>query len=302
MRPGSTFSTLRVPAALAVIVLASGCVDIVGADLAKYEEREEKHFTVTGKPDVSLATFDGSIEVRSWDKSEVQVVVVKRAINKASVDTIQVDAQQTGDRVVIDVKVPPRDRRGFHWNDRRSAKLIVSVPATCDLAAKSGDGAIDVEGIDGRTDLRSGDGSIRGHRLNGDVRAHTGDGSIRLDGVKGALDVDTGDGSVVATGSFTSVRARSGDGGVDLIAESGSSASSDWSITTGDGSVKLSLPDGFGAEIDAHTGDGSIHMQDLPIGNVTGEIRKNTVRGRLGAGGATVRVRTGDGSITLKRS
>jgi hypothetical protein len=35
---------------------------------------------------------------------------------------------------------------------------------------------------------------------------------------------------------------------------------------------------------------------------VTGTIGKNNLRGRLGDGGRSVRVRTGDGSITLKRS
>jgi hypothetical protein len=43
-------------------------------------------------------------------------------------------------------------------------------------------------------------------------------------------------------------------------------------------------------------------MQDLTLSNVTGTIGRNSLRGRLGAGGHNVRVRTGDGSITLKRS
>ena len=71
---------------------------------------------------------------------------------------------------------------------------------------------------------------------------------------------------------------------------------------TGDGSVTLEVPDGFGAELDAHTGDGGIHMRDLTLSNVTGTLGKNSLRGRLGDGGRAVRVRTGDGSITLKRS
>ena len=288
-------------AVLAGLVFASACVDIVGADLAKYVEREEKHFTTPGKPDVSVATFDGSIEVRPWDRAEVQVIVEKRAIDKKSVQTIDVQTRQDGNHIVVEVKVPQRKGFGIHFA-RRTAKLIVSVPAVADLSARSGDGSIDVEGITGRVELRSGDGGIHASRLDGDIKAHTGDGSIRLDGVKGALNVDTGDGSIVADGTFSSVRARSGDGSVRITAESGSAADGDWDITTGDGSVTLALPDTFGAQIDAHTGDGSIHMQDVTLSNVTGQIAKNTVRGTLGAGGSTVRVRTGDGSITSKRS
>jgi DUF4097 and DUF4098 domain-containing protein YvlB len=287
----------------AVVLLATGaCVEIGGTDVAKYVEREEKHFTVSGKPDVTVATFDGSIEVRPWDRADVQVIVEKRAASKEAAATIEVQSQQNGNHIVVDVKGPRREGFDLHFNDRRSAKLIVSVPAASDLNAKSGDGSIDVEGINGRVELRSGDGSIRGHQLGGDVNAHSGDGSIRLDGVKGALTVDTGDGSIVAAGAFTSVRARSGDGSVTITAESGSSSTSDWDITTGDGSVTVLLPEGFGAEIDAHTGDGGIHMPDFTLSNVTGQMARNTVRGRLGAGGSIVRVRTGDGSITLRRS
>ena len=280
-------------AALCALVFASACVDIVSADLAKYVEREEKHFTTPGKPDVSVATFDGSIEVRPWDRAEVQVIVEKRAIDKKSVQTIDVQTRQDGNHIVVEVKVPQRKGFGIHFA-RRTAKLIVSVPAVADLSARSGDGSIDVEGITGRVELRSGDGGIHASRLDGDIKAHTGD--------KGVLNVDTGDGSIVADGTFTSVRARSGDGSVRITAESGSVADGDWDIATGDGSVTLALPDTFGAQIDAHTGDGSIHMQDVTLSNVTGQIAKNTVRGTLGAGGSTVRVRTGDGSITLKRS
>jgi DUF4097 and DUF4098 domain-containing protein YvlB len=138
--------------------------------------------------------------------------------------------------------------------------------------------------VAGHVQLRSGDGSIRGRMLGGDVEANTGDGSITLDG------------------KLTSVRVRTGDGSVTIRAEPGSAPSADWDIVTGDGSVTLEVPDGFGAELDAHTGDGGIDMQDVTLSNVTGSVGKNSLRGRLGAGGHAVRVRTGDGSITLKRS
>jgi hypothetical protein len=43
-------------------------------------------------------------------------------------------------------------------------------------------------------------------------------------------------------------------------------------------------------------------MRDITLSNVTGNISRNSLRGRLGDGGRAVRVRTGDGSITVKRS
>jgi DUF4097 and DUF4098 domain-containing protein YvlB len=265
--------------------LAAGCVDIVGSDFGnKITEREEKRFTTSGKPEVVLSTFDGSIEVRPWDRPEVEVIVEKRGATKEAIASIEVKAEQSGNRITVEVAQPRDQRMGLSFHFSRSAKLIVSMPANADLNAHSGDGSIDVERLTGRIELRSGDGSIRGRELTGDVTLHTGDGGITVDG------------------KFAALRARSGDGSVRVRASSGSTASSDWEITTGDGSVTLELPDGFNAELDAHTGDGRIHLQDMTLTNVTGEIRRNNARGRLGSGGSTLRVRTGDGSITLRRS
>jgi putative adhesin len=269
---------------LAVVLAGTGCVDIVGADLGRYTEREEKHFTVSGTPDVTLGTFDGSIEVHPWDKPEVQVIVEKRGKSKASTDSIDIRAEHDGNRIVVEARVGENHGFNLRFNDSRSAKLIVSVPASSNVLAKSGDGSIEVERIAGHLQLRSGDGSIRARDVSGELDVHTGDGSITL------------------AGKLASVRAHSGDGSVRIQAADGSAASADWDITTGDGSVTLEIPDGFGAELDAHTGDGGISTRDVTLSNVTGKIGRNSLRGRLGDGGHTVRVRTGDGSIALIRS
>jgi len=294
-------STFVVAGSLAVLLAGSGCIDIAGANFNKVVEREEKRFSTGSSPDLNLSTFDGSIEIRSWDKPEVEVVIEKHAASKEAAAMIEVHADQQGDKVTVDVKT--QKIGGFiHFNNSRSAKLIVSAPAGSNVAARSGDGSIDIERITGRLDLRSGDGSIRGSRLSGDVKAHTGDGSIKLEGVAGALDVETGDGGVAVSGKMTRVRVRTGDGSVTVRADAGSAAEGDWDISTGDGSVTLELPDGFNAELDAHTGDGGIRLSDITVSNVTGKIGRNDVRGRLGAGGSNVRLRTGDGSITLRRA
>src|SRR5438552_12862482 len=122
-------------AVLFAMLAAPACVDIVGADL-KYVEREEKRFSTTAKPQLTLATFDGAIEVRPWDRPEVLVVIEKRAINKDGVAAIAVRAEQDGDRITVDV-TGPRDTGGFSLfgMDGRSAKLIVSLPASSDVSA-----------------------------------------------------------------------------------------------------------------------------------------------------------------------
>jgi len=301
LAPRAIRSTFAVAGSLAAVLAATGCIDIVSADFNKVVERDEKRFATGASPDLNLSTFDGSIEIRAWDRPEVEVIIEKHAVSKEAAALIEVHADQQDNKITVDVKT--QKSGGFiHFNNSRSAKLIVSAPAGSNVMAKSGDGSIDVERMAGHLDLRTGDGSIRGRRLSGDVRAHTGDGSIKLEGVTGALDVDTGDGSVAVSGKMTRVRARTGDGSVSVHADTGSVAEGDWDITTGDGSVTLELPDGFNAELDAHTGDGGIRLNDVTVSNVSGKIGKNNIRGRLGSGGANIRLRTGDGSITLRRA
>ena len=70
----------------------------------------------------------------------------------------------------------------------------------------------------------------------------------------------------------------------------------DWSMTTGDGGVSLYLPSDFGAELDAHTGDGTIRNElDLDVRRPGRGDRAAQREGRIGAGGRQLRIRTGDG-------
>jgi len=277
---------------------ATSCVDVRALDIS-YVEREEKRFTVSGRPQLDLSTFDGSIEIRAWDQPEVLVTVEKRAVDKTAASSIEVNAEQSANEIRVSARAP--EHWSFTWPAHRSARLIVSVPAASDVRATSGDGSIDIERINGRVALRSGDGSIRTRELTGSMQFQTGDGSITVEAADGDLDVMTGDGSVRLDGRFSRVRARTGDGSLRVAAAPGSSTASEWDIRTGDGSVTLEIPDGFGGEIDAHTNDGRIVVRDVTVSNVAGGLARNTLRGTLGAGGKSVRVQTGDGSITLRR-
>jgi hypothetical protein len=164
--------------------------------------------------------------------------------------------------------------------------------------------------------LHTEDGSIRATDVDGDLTFTSGDGSIHVAGARGRLDVETGDGSVEVAGPLSAVKLHTGDGSIVYRAEDLASMTDDWEITTGDGSVSLYLPSGFSAELDAHTGDGSIRNElelDRPTLQAEAEpgaaaaqspdrSDRRTIRGRLGAGGKRLRIRTGDGSIHLRAS
>ncbi len=288
---------------LAVATLGSACV--MSVDSQAQIVREEKRFKVTGTPELHLTTFDGSIEIQAWDKPDVAIDVEKRGATREVVDGLEIKSSQEGNRIELEVKRPRAESfSGFGFHQTASARLIVSVPRDVNVIARSGDGAITIERVSGRLELRTGDGSIRASDVGGELILDTGDGSVTVEGAQGRIDVDTGDGGVNVTGRLTSVKLHTGDGSIVYRAEPGSEMSDNWDITTGDGGVTLYLPTGFGAELDAHTGDGSIRNDLDVIGEPEGERGENrrTLRGRLGGGGRQIRVRTGDGTIRLRPS
>ncbi len=283
---------------LAAVVAA--CDVSIGA--AEYSVREEKKFTVTGAPEVVLTTFDGSIEVRGWDRQEVLVEVEKRGADRAAVDTIQVKATQVGQTITIDVPKPARIEIGS-WRRSPSARLVVSVPVQSNVVAKSGDGSIKLRHLAGRIDLHTGDGSVTAEDVKGELVVHTGDGSIRARRIDGRADIETGDGSVGLEGVLRTVRVDTSDGSVEVSAGRGSAMDADWSVTTGDGSIRMELPDGFNAELEASSGDGRVHVEQM-TGSQDRERRergRDAFKGTLGAGGKLVKLRSGSGSVTVKR-
>ena len=86
-----------------------------------------------------------------------------------------------------------------------------------------------------------------------------------------------------------------------MRANAGSALAGDWTITTGDGSIDLRLPETLNAEVDAHTSDGRVRVDGLASATSDDRHDRHTLRGRLGTGGRTLHVRSGDGSIIIAR-
>ena len=288
---------------VAAATLGSACV--VSVDSQGQIVREEKHYTVKGVPDLRLTTFDGAIEIQAWDKPDVTIEIEKRGATREAVDSLEIKSSQQGNRIELEVKRPRSESfSGFGFHHSASARLIVSAPREVNVIARSGDGSIRIERLNGRLELRIGDGSIKASDVEGELILNTGDGSVTVDGARGTMDLDTGDGGVNVTGRLTAVKLHTGDGSIVYRAEPGSEMSDNWDITTGDGGVTLYLPNGFGAELDAHTGDGAIRNDLDVVGGPEeeGGHNRRTLKGRLAGGGKQIRIRTGDGTIRLRPS
>ena len=153
---------------------------------------------------------------------------------------------------------------------------------------------------EGRVNLHTGDGKIEIAGFKGEMDLRSGDGAEIVDGADGKLRAVTGDGPIRANGRFDELDVKTGDGRVEVRAAAGSSLATGWRLESGDGSVTLEVPANFAADVDLHTGDGHIDLV-MPV-TTDGKLRENEVRGKLNGGGNLMTIRTGDGSIHLRKS
>jgi hypothetical protein len=263
---------------------------------------EQRHVPVTGRPEVLIQTFDGSIQLRSWDRNEIRLDIERSAASRADAEDARVEVTEQNGQLRIVAKSP--GRKGdvtnlFGWMTT-TVRLNVTLPRELNVEARTGDGAIDARGLSGRVELRTGDGSVRIQHLDGQITVETGDGAVLARDIRGAVVVNTGDGSVQMSGRFDDVRAQTGDGAIGIDVLPGSKITREWTLTTGDGSVTVRVPSDFNADMDARTGDGSITTRGIRVTDPdTPEERRRHVRGLIGTGGELLTLRTGDGGISV---
>lgn len=286
--------------AAAAMLTTTACEIAVSA--GPYSVHEEKRFSIAGTPDLQLTTFDGSVEIRSWDRAEILVEVEKRAADKTTAESIVIKAEQAGNAITVDVRRP--DGGPFRFSDSPSARIVASVPRHCNVTARSGDGSITIERVAGRIDLNSADGSMRGFDLDGTIRVNTEDGSLRFEDISGSIDMESGDGGARLTGKLDAVKLRTGDGSVEVRANDGSAMSGDWEIRTGGGGLRVELPASFDATLDASTGEGAVRVHGF--GEPSGSVRpdgeeesRGELKRPLNKGGRLLRLRSDSGTITV---
>ncbi len=325
--------------ALALFVCSS-CIAIHAGDWdgPRYERQVELAAPLAPGSSFSAETRDGSITVQGVETNDCRVlakiVAHARTEERAQelAEQVEVRLAPTGNGLKV-VTEGPRTMGNTWYN----VSLEVKVPVQTSLTLGTNDGSVHITGITGTVDASTSDGSIEAEALKGDVKLRTSDGNItgtRLEA--GTLDLYTNDGSItIADTSARTCAAKTSDGNLtltDVRAESVAANTGDGTIrcqriaadrldchtsdgsihidyapdaskapnvtaTTSSGGITFVAPPGLSAAIEASTGDGSIHT-NLPI-TIEGKVGKS-LTGKIGDGEGKVRLRTNDGSITIR--
>ena len=245
---------------------------------AAFADDWNRSYQVQGRPQLVVDADDGNVTVAQGAGSDVRLSVHSEGFRIAP-DEIEINAQQQGNRVELTLR---KHNSGMRIHFHSSSEIRVILPAASDLDIHTRDGNLDVSGIQGSQKLR------------------TGDGNAELRGVGGAVELETGDGNLDVEGRFDTLMLRTGDGNIDAAARTGSIMKSGWTLRTGDGNISLRLPENFHADLDAHTGDCKVR-NDFPITTTFSDSELQGLRGQMNGGGQVLEIRTGDGSIEIRR-
>ncbi len=260
----------------------------------------DRTLTVSGSPNVSVATGSGNVHLNPGSGNQVHIVAHVRSSHGWMGGGSDVDS-----RIQQIVANPPIVQSGndITIGDRHNNNDLyrninidyeITLPKSSSISAASGSGDIEIQNVGATIKAQSGSGNVRAHGIEGpailgtgsgdielqqtgpgDVKAETGSGNIRLQGLAGALKAGTGSGDIEAQGQPTS----------------------DWKLTTGSGSVRLAVGSAH-FNLDADTGSGSINVSQ-PI-TMQGSLNHHHVSGAVNGGGPTIRVSTGSGDVQIK--
>src|SRR5712692_4538789 len=151
--------------------------------------RIEKHFTVAGRPVVTVRNANGRIDVKSWKKAEVVVV------GTHSSDKVEVDTEQAGNRIEVITHLLAENLQPADL----LADYQITVPEESGLRVRTDSGTVIVE------------------RVFGDLSFDTVAADVQLQDVAGYLVIKTVGGSVVCSRCAGRLDLRSISGNVRLL-------------------------------------------------------------------------------------
>ena len=124
-----------------------------------------------------LQNVNGTVDVQSWDRDEVEVHAVKTAKHKESdLELVSIDVDAKPDAVSVTTRYPQNEGVDV------AVEYVVHVPH-CAHVEHLGtvNGTLRVAGVEAVEDLRTVNGNIEVYEGGGSVHAHTTNGNVHLE-------------------------------------------------------------------------------------------------------------------------
>lgn len=253
---------------------------------------------LTSATTLEIRNLNGAITVRRTEGDRAEVRAEKHSRSRDAAD-IRFDISERDGVVricsVFDRSSACDDRRTGNTGSM-SVSYSVSLPANISVTLVTGNGAISLDRGGAVVEARTGNGNVEIGETTGRVSIASGNGDLGVRRAGGPVSAHTGNGQIDVVTATGPVSARTGNGAIDVRMDA-ISGSDDMSFTSGSGTISVTLPSSFNGEFEATTGNGALRS-DFPI-QMTGRLDSRRVRGRIGQGGPTITMRTGNGRLEL---
>ena len=134
---------------------------------------------------------------------------------------------------------------------------------------------------------------------NSNVSLETHNGGVRIENIDGDVEFDVLNGGVKLVDLAGNVEGSTTNGGVEVELTGSEWDGEGMDVTTTNGGVKLYIPDNYSAQLETGTVNGKLEF-DFPV-TIKGRLDRK-ISTTLGDGGKTIRVRTTNGGVKVKRS
>lgn len=261
---------------LSLVALAALALTAADASRAQSQARpeltEEFHQTypLAAGGRVSLQNINGAVRVVAWDRNEVKVDAVKRAHMAERLREVQIKVDASASRVRIETEYADSELR---WSNRDGERHENPASVEYTLTVPRGASIDEINLVNGGLTLEGLGGSVQASSVNGRVAATGLTGPVNLSVVNGRLEAT-----------------------LDRLGDSGRVT-----LSAVNGPLVVTLPSDADAVLQADTVHGRITNDfNLPVRE--GEYVGRELEGRLGRGGASVRLNNVNGSIQIRRA
>lgn len=262
---------------LITVTLAAGAV-ILGQDMASVKEEFKYSYALNANGRVSVETFNGGLEVSSWDRNEVEITGTKYAPSSDALREIRIETTNAPDSVTIRAYRPKSDGGGWWRTGNTGVRMTIRVPRKVQLER-----------------VATSNGEVRIAGIEGGARVTTSNGAIRINNLNGRLEAATSNGRIEASGLGDEAILRTSNGAIDLTFSNFPGKPIE--ASTSNGSITLRLAGSVNADLRATTSNGRV-SSDYEV-TTRGSIEKNRLEGRIGEGGAPIRLTSSNGAIRI---
>ncbi len=245
---------------------------------------------------IHVHNANGKTQIIGEEREDIEIHICKqsraesRAAAEELVQEMGIKSDVIAGRTEIESDIPRR------WNRHGRVNLSVKVPRHADVEVTSSNGRVSVEGVCAAVNARTSNGSLCIRDIIGDLQVTTANAKVRCQCTQGRM---------TARSSNGKLELREHTGPMDASTSNGSIQASlscidreGITLATSNGRILLELPDEVNADLDIRVDNGVIRNDrevESPSPDSAGRVR-----GKLGRGGPLVKLRTSNGTISVR--